>query len=180
MAACHFLAQCTHGCDSEEGNLDIHAPERQRRQQEALSVLGKLSFRPGAPSAVGSGRAGARYKLHSLLHSLRLESATWADAILALNSTVSITSDLGAESHIVLFPRIPFHHLFPWVDASMLVPEFSLAKAGASKLQQPDVFDTQQSQHRPVASTDFEFVPVATSLGGKADTEVEVLPAAPR
>eukprot|EP00974_Lingulodinium_polyedra_P022383 2159928-Lingulodinium_polyedra.AAC.1 len=57
-----------------------------------------LVMQQGVPTAVGSGRGSARRKLHAVVHSQRLESAGWPSAAKLLNSTVTWTGDLGAES----------------------------------------------------------------------------------
>eukprot|EP00969_Alexandrium_andersonii_P161791 7151059-Alexandrium_andersonii.AAC.1 len=65
------------------------------------------------PVGVGSGRADARYKVHALLHSERLASESWGDAVRLMNSTFSWTGDLGTESRLPSV-RVAVRDLLPW------------------------------------------------------------------
>eukprot|EP00969_Alexandrium_andersonii_P190844 8431098-Alexandrium_andersonii.AAC.1 len=65
------------------------------------------------PVGVGSGRADLRYKVHALLHSQRLSTESWADAVCLLNSTFSWTGDLGTEARLPRV-RVELADLFPW------------------------------------------------------------------
>ena len=57
-----------------------------------------LHMQQGVPVAVGSARASLRHKARAIVHSQRLESASWPSAARLLNSTATWTGDLGTES----------------------------------------------------------------------------------
>lgn len=52
---------------------------------------------------MGSGRASIVYKLHAVIHSLRLQTNSWRQAVCLVNSVLSWTGDLGTEQHVVDF-----------------------------------------------------------------------------
>ena len=60
----------------------------------------KLQLVPGVPVAVGSGRSALPYKINAAAHATRLESNSWSQVAMVMNSTFSWTGDLGTESHI--------------------------------------------------------------------------------
>ena len=68
---------------------------------EAVDFLcRRLELVPAVPTAVGSARAALPYKIKAVAHATRLESNSWSQVALLLNSTFSWTGDLGTESHI--------------------------------------------------------------------------------
>eukprot|EP00969_Alexandrium_andersonii_P042588 1868470-Alexandrium_andersonii.AAC.1 len=74
------------------------------------------------PCAVGSGRADVRYKAHALCHSERLTSTSWSETLQLLNSTFSLTGDLGTE-RVLPIVRIPLAQLFgDWVLQGAAAP----------------------------------------------------------
>ncbi len=72
---------------------------------------------PGVPCAVGSGRASVAHKVHAVFHSLRLVTNTLAEAVQALNSTLTFTGDLGTESQFCKFHRDARQFYGPWIAA---------------------------------------------------------------
>eukprot|EP00971_Amphidinium_carterae_P250454 4972136-Amphidinium_carterae.1 len=176
--------------------------------QARFERLGSLAFRPGLPTAVGSGRASGKYKLHALLHSLRMETNSWEELIHLLHNTISITTDLGAESSLPSFPLVAVRDMFPWAEAEGLNFEFgSLAEPPVMPVQghdddvdEHDVFDfcqvgqdagvvlAQKSQHMisPQADVkttmptleDLDFVPVTVSAASQVTAHLSSGPVA--
>ena len=62
LADANFLY---HTCVGDDENDEIESPDR-AMIEEAMERLQSLRFQPGAPTAVGSGRAGNKHKLHSV------------------------------------------------------------------------------------------------------------------
>lgn len=73
------------------------------KDQESLTAARaawsrSLVLRAGVLVAVGSGRADLRYKVHALVHSVRLVSNSWAFAVRMTNATFSVAGDMGTAS----------------------------------------------------------------------------------
>lgn len=76
--------------------------KQQEHPHEEAAIMKTLPERlhrvAGVPTAVAAGRAGLRYKLRAMLHSMRLTSPTWAAVARLANSAFPSTGDLGTES----------------------------------------------------------------------------------
>ena len=79
-----------------------------------------LEPRPMTPVCVGSGATSAKHKMRALLHQIRLEVQTWSDVCSCMNYTVSSTTDMGTESHLVGFAPFRVHDVFPWMQPDSL------------------------------------------------------------
>ena len=84
-----------------QGPISDEACDEQKIIHLRLSPL--LQIVQGVPTAVGSGRASVKYKIHSMCHSTRLTSWTWEDTAELINSTATWTGDLGTESGVNKF-----------------------------------------------------------------------------
>ena len=73
-------------------------PDKEASSREFLQP--RLQLLPGVPTAVGSGRASVPHKIRTAAHSQRLEANSWAQVAVLMNSTFSLTGDLGTESRI--------------------------------------------------------------------------------
>ena len=83
----------------------------------------RLQLVPAAPAAVGSARQALPYKIKAAAHATRLESNSWSQVAVLLNSTFSWTGDLGTESHICSW-RGSLADLFgDWVVAELTEEE---------------------------------------------------------
>ena len=72
-----------------------------RNQADVVDELKGLVFlEAGCPVGVGSGRKGLKYKGHALVHAQKMVSPGWRSACQLLNTTVSITGDLGEASTV--------------------------------------------------------------------------------
>ena len=87
---------------AQRAAMDNHQDFHQSNKVEGIGfrLAKKLRLRLALPTAVGAGRAGIRHKLHSLVHGERMTSPSWPSAVTLMNSTFSITGDMGTESHI--------------------------------------------------------------------------------
>ena len=56
-------------------------------------LASKLQIHQGVPAAVGSGRAGLKYKMHAVAHSMRLQTESLSSVVKLLNATWSIGDD---------------------------------------------------------------------------------------
>ena len=65
------------------------------------------------PVAVGSGKAGIRHKLHSLVHAERMYSWSWGATAAMVSRSFCWTGDLGCESSVTRC-RVALRKLFPW------------------------------------------------------------------
>jgi hypothetical protein len=120
--------------------------------QEELSTL--LALCQGVPTAVGSGKSSLRRKVHAVIHSQRLVSGSWREAIALHNSSFSWCGDMGVESGLWLF-RQDVRHLFgPWIqaeddnevdqdDADMPEIDFNVEPEGAEANANHGEFDFQ-------------------------------------
>jgi hypothetical protein len=94
-------------------NRDVEAVAR----REVAAKLSSLIRRHvGCVTAVGSGRSGLNHKLACFMHSLRVETLSWADAVELASSTVSITTDLGTESKLGGVRNVRLGSVFPWLQ----------------------------------------------------------------
>ena len=57
----------------------------------------RILLRPGVPTSVGSAKATVAHKAKAMLHSERLSSRSWSEALQKTNASFSRTGDLGAE-----------------------------------------------------------------------------------
>ena len=73
--------------------LDDESAESQAAVADELKKL--LVTLPAVPLGVGSGRKSVKYRAHAVTHGQRLTSPSWSAAAMTLNSTVSLTGDLG-------------------------------------------------------------------------------------
>ncbi len=74
----------------------------------------KLQHRACTPVSIGSAASGLRHKMHGLLHTLRLEEASWGRVCLCMNSGVNCTTDAGTEFGLGLFEPFRITDMFPW------------------------------------------------------------------
>ena len=75
--------------------------EEERRVVQLLAALVKLT--KSVPTAIGSGRAAMKYKVHAYTHATRLTSNSWRSAASLVNCGVTLTGDLGTESRFPEF-----------------------------------------------------------------------------
>ena len=73
-------------------------PDKEASSREFLQP--RLQLLPGVPTAVGSGRASVPHKIRAVAHSQRLEVNSWGQVAVLMNSTFSLTGDLGTESRV--------------------------------------------------------------------------------
>ena len=81
-------------------------------------LASKLQIHQGVPAAVGSGRAGLKYKMHAVAHSMRLQTESWSSVVKLLNATWSWTGDLGVEASVTKF-HMRIDALFPWANGDI-------------------------------------------------------------
>jgi hypothetical protein len=87
-----------------------------RATQEALMAF--IEFEQGVPCAVGSGRAGLKYKLHAAAHSEKLKLETWRAVATTMNATAVWVGDLG-EASVNLY-HFNLKTMFgPWIDVDV-------------------------------------------------------------
>ena len=68
-------------------------------EADIMKILSKRLQRVACvPTAVVAGRAGLRYKVRAMLHSIRLVSPSWMHTARLACSSFSNTGDLGTES----------------------------------------------------------------------------------
>ena len=79
----------------------FHRSQTNMTESEERSVVdelgGMIDFTPGVPTGTGSGGSGATNKQHALLHSERLVSASWGDAVNTYNSTIKLQEIWGQK-----------------------------------------------------------------------------------
>ena len=123
---CFDLAFRLHAIGSSRSTL---AEPSTRELDVCDDLCAKLVMTEGVPCGVGSGKASLRHKLHALMHSHRLISSSWDEAIQLVASTCTWTGDLGTESRIVLFHDTLENLMGSWVfqteEASPTVFSFS-------------------------------------------------------
>ncbi|CAE7288205.1 unnamed protein product, partial [Symbiodinium sp. KB8] len=101
-------------------------PDKEASSREFLQP--RLQLLPGVPTAVGSGRASVPHKIRAVAHSQRLEVNSWGQVAVLMNSTFSLTGDLGTESRVC-----------GWAgDLDMLMGKWISSEDGAEE-EEPDV-----------------------------------------
>ena len=75
--------------------------EEERRVVKLLDPL--ITLVKAVPSAIGSGRASVNRNAHAFVHSSRLTSMSLRSCSSLANCGVSLTGDLGTESHLPEF-----------------------------------------------------------------------------
>ena len=101
------------GLSLEQGPAPEDANNRTRELRARLSR--SLCKVLNLPVAVGSGKAGIRHKLHSLVHSERMYCWSWAAAAAMVSRSFCWTGDLGCESSVTQC-RVLLRKLFPWAN----------------------------------------------------------------
>jgi hypothetical protein len=117
------------------------------------SIAPLLVLLQGMPVAVGSGRADVRYKLHSLVHSQRIASCSWLSTVALVNSTFSITGDMGTESRLP-FCKVRLVDLF----GNWIKEPWQQDQGGPANADPDDAvfdFDVEPAQH----GVEFDFEP---------------------
>ena len=114
-----------------ELSLRIHQSNQDASLQEELSNLIKLE--PGTPVGCASGRKKLKHKVHALIHATRLRVSDWKSVATFMNSSVTITGDLG-ERNAVLFHHDLRQFMGPWVEAEDLL---ETRNPGRNKQGQP-------------------------------------------
>jgi hypothetical protein len=129
-------------------------PPPGQQQQDELSIMADLErmlrWEPGVPVAIGSGRASAAHKLHALIHSLRLVSASWQDIAQLLRSIRSWTGDMGTESGFARLRTFSILDLFPWACDQTLSGE----QEGPMDDLEKATFDFQAEDFLPEVAAD--------------------------
>ena len=90
--------------------------------QHFSTLASAISHHIHTPVALGSGKkmSDAAQKASAMAHSFALENPSWADLHAYLDSFVSVTTDLGAESSLAYF-HVDLKELFPsWHDLNPL------------------------------------------------------------
>ena len=116
VLSCYRQVPVAHLAGLFQDVLDLH-DERMPCGDKAASrhrLAKALELKTGVPSAVGSGKSATAYKLHALVHSIRMESKTWSSTCQTASSSVSVTTDLGVEYNIAAVAPFYVQTLFAW------------------------------------------------------------------
>ena len=108
--AVRYICVCRQLADDEDdisSNQHVLAEEVKLR----LFLQDVLRLQMGVPGCTGAGRSGVRHKLHAWVHSERLTSMSWGDAVMLVNISFTIAGDMGTEMHMSS-SRVLFRALF--------------------------------------------------------------------
>eukprot|EP00959_Pyramimonas_sp_CCMP1952_P447345 9366565-Pyramimonas_sp.AAC.1 len=93
-----------HSCDEaarEMMRLELLSEDRCELRQELKKTVGSYIFkRVLPPTALGTRQSGLPRKLRAVVHSLRLESTSWAMTSALSSCFLGLTSDMGTEADL--------------------------------------------------------------------------------